>query len=179
MNQQHKTTAIFFDLFGVLLGTNYSDFIKMERSKINLQPYIDYICAILPKGSYINKDELKNRSVGSQVGEMPAVKLLNKLLPFYKVWIISNTSENHMQKLKTQFSFLGLVDGIITSELAGALKPNPEIFKFALFESETNPSSALFIDDNQDNVQSAGNLGFCVHHYVNYEEFEYLYQNDR
>jgi len=193
---QSSITTIFFDLFGVLLGIDQSvviqylsnltglpylktrevamgePFMRLERSEINFTQYTDEIRAALPNGNRIETDGLRNIWMNSKVGEMPAVSLLEKLLPDYGVWIISNTTESHIKSLQSKFAFLGLVSGIITSERAGAHKPNQKIFQFALSKANTAAVSSMFIDDSYANVESAENLGFRVHHYADYQRLE-------
>ena len=127
---QNKITTIFFDLFGVLLGIDQSVviqylsnkteasylkikeivmgelFMRLERNDINFSTYIDKICIDLPNGEQIEKDILRDKWVNARLGEMPAVSFLNKLQPRYKVWIISNTNDSHIRKLKSHFTFL-------------------------------------------------------------------------
>ena len=189
-----QITNIFFDLFGVLLGIDQSvvvqylakltetpyletreiamgeAFMRLERDEINFDQYADKISSELPNGNRIETNVLRDMWMNSRVGEMPSVSLLDKLQDQYKVWIISNTCESHIQNLKSKFTFLKHVDGIITSELAGAHKPRPEIFSYALAEAKTDPLSVLFIDDSCANVDSAENMGFNIHHYVDYEK---------
>ena len=145
---QNKITTIFFDLFGVLLGIDQSvviqylsnltglpylktrevamgePFVRLERSEINFTQYTDEIRAALPNGNRIEADSLRDIWMNSRVGEMAAVSLLKKLTADCGVWIISNTTESHIRSLQSKFTFLGLVSGIITSERAGAYKPN-------------------------------------------------------
>ena len=190
---QNKITTIFFDLFGVLLGIDQSvvvqylskligapylevreiamgePFMRLERSEINFTQYVDEIRAALPNGNRIDADDLRDIWMDSKVGEMPAVSLLEKLQTDYEVWIISNTTESHIRSLKLKFSFFNLVNGIITSERAGAHKPNQKIFQFALSEANTNTESSMFIDDSHANVKSAENMGFASHHYAGFD----------
>jgi HAD superfamily hydrolase (TIGR01509 family) len=107
--------------------------------------------------------------MNSKVGEMPAVSLLEKLQSSCEVWIISNTTESHIRSLQSKFTFLGLVSGIITSERAGAHKPNQKIFQFALSEANTSAVSSMFIDDSHANVNSVEELGIVSHHYVGFD----------
>ena len=86
-----------------------------------------------------------------------------------QVWIISNTTDAHITGLKSKFTFLSLVNGIITSERAGSHKPSPKIFQFALSEAKTDASSAIFIDDSPANTGSAESIGIASHHYTGFE----------
>ena len=190
---QSSITTIFFDLFGVLLGIDQSvviqylsnltglpylktrevamgePFMRLERSEINFTQYVDEIRSALPNGNRIEADGLRDIWMNSNVGEMPAVSLLEKLQPDYGVWIISNTTESHIRSLRSKFAFFDLVSGIITSERAGAHKPNQKIFQFALSEANTNAAASMFIDDSHANVKSAENLGIASHHYAGFD----------
>ena len=194
MNKQNTIKTVFFDLFGVLLGVDQSvviqylsrlielpyektrgivlgeTYMRFERGEINFNTYINRLCNILPHGDAIDKDALKNRWVESRVGEMPAVSLLKNIQQNVSIWIISNTSESHINALTEQFDFLNHVDGIVTSERAKAHKPSPIIFNFALDEANTNSSSSIFIDDSLANVDSAKNIGFQIHLYSDYQK---------
>ena len=193
---QNQITTIFFDLFGVLLGIDQSvvvqylskltdtpflitreitmgePFMRLERGEIKFKEYVDAIRVMLPNGNRIDGDDLRDIWMNSKIGEMPAVSLLDELLNNYKVWVISNTTESHIKSLKSQFTFLEKINGIVTSERAGAHKPHPNIFQFALEEANTDVTSSLFIDDSFSNVESAKNLGFMVHHYTDYQKLE-------
>ena len=190
---QSQITTIFFDLFGVLLGIDPSvvvqylsnltglpylktrevamgePFMRLERSEINFTQYTDEIRAALPNGNRIEADGLRDIWMNSKVGEMPAVSLLEKLQSSCEVWIISNTTESHIKSLQSKFAFFDLVSGIITSERAGAHKPNQKIFQFALSETNTNAAASIFIDDSHANVKSAESMGFASHHYIEFD----------
>ena len=193
---QSSITTIFFDLFGVLLGIDQSvviqylsnltglpylktrevamgePFMRLERGEINFTQYTNEIRAALPNGNQIEEGPLRDFWMNSKVGEMPAVSLFEKLQSSYEVWIISNTTESHIRSLQSKFTFLDLVSGIITSERAGAHKPNQKIFQFALSEANTDSASSIFIDDSHANVKSAKKLGFRIHHYIDYLKLE-------
>ena len=189
-----KITTIFFDLFGVLLGIDQSvvvqylskltglpyldtreiamgePLMRLERSEINFTQYVAELRAALPNGNRIEDGPLRDIWMNSRVGEMPAVSLLEKLQSDYGVWIISNTTESHIKSLQLQFAFFDLISGIITSERAGAHKPNQKIFQFALSETNTNAAASIFIDDSHANVKSAESMGFASHHYTGFDD---------
>ena len=197
---QNHINTIFFDLFGVLIGFDQSvvvqylskltntpylktreitmgdPYMRLERGETKFQEYVEDIRALLPNGDRIDADILRDIWMNSKVGEMPAVSLLDGLQKKYAVWIISNTTENHIKSLQSQFVFLNSFNGIITSERAGTHKPHPNIFKFALEEANTGAVSAMFIDDSYSNMEAAENMGFTVHHYVNFETFQQFIQ---
>ena len=199
---QNKITTIFFDLFGVLLGVDQSvvvqyisklietpyfevrelamgePFMRLERSEINFTQYVNKLRATLPNGNRIEDGPLRDIWMNSKVGEMPAVSLLEKLQPDFQLWIISNTTEAHIKSLQLKFPFFDLVNGIVTSERAGAHKPNQKIFQFALSEANTDASSAIFIDDSPANARSAESLEIISHHYVDYEQLIHFFEDN-
>ena len=186
--------TIFFDLFGVLIGVNMEvviqyvskktntsffetkdiimgePFMKMERKEIDFREYFNQISIHFNKNC-ITINEIKYLWNNSNIGELPIVSEINELSSKYKIWIITNTTEAHIKKLKHEFMFLKNVNGIITSELAGYQKPNINIFKYALNKSNSNEMSSIFIDDNYDNIYSAESIGMIVHRYTDYNEF--------
>ena len=191
---QNKITTIFFDLFGVLLGIDQSvvvqylsnlidvpyldvrefamgePFMRLERHQINFNQYVEEIRNILPNSERIKIPALHDIWRNSNVGEMPAVSLIEKLQSSCEVWIISNSTESHIKSLQSKFAFLDSFTGIITSESAGAHKPSPTIFQFALSKANTDAAAAVFIDDSHANVRSAECLGIISHHYVGFDE---------
>ena len=190
---QNKITTIFFDLFGVLLGVDQSvviqylskltdtpyietreialgePFMRLERGEVTFTRYVEDLRSSMPNGARIDADSLREIWKNSKVGEMPAVSLLDDLLNNFQIWVISNTTESHIKSLQSKFTFLSQVNGIITSERAGAHKPNPKIFQVALTEADADPKSAIFIDDSHTNTESAENLGIVSHHYTGYD----------
>ena len=190
---QNHISTIFFDLFGVLLGIDQSvvvqylskltntsylktreitmgePYMRLERGEVTFKEYVKDIRAMLPNGNRIDADSLREIWMNSKIGEMPAVSLLDDLLTNYSVWVISNTTEAHINSLQSQFVFLNSFNGIITSERAGTHKPNPSIFNFALSEANTDVASSLFIDDSHTNTESAKNIGIVSHHYTEFD----------
>ena len=191
---QNKITTIFFDLFGVLLGIDQSvviqylskltdtpyietreialgePFMRLERGEVTFSRYVEDIRSAMPYGARIDADSLREIWKNSKVGEMPAVSLLHDLQKKFKVWVISNTTESHIKSLTSKFSFLSQLNGIITSEKAGAHKPNAKIFHYALTEAGTDISASIFIDDSLTNTEAAENLGIVSHHYMGFDE---------
>ena len=169
---QNKINTIFFDLFGVLLGIDQSVVIQY-LSKLTDAPYLDTRDIAMGEPfmrlARIDADSLREIWKNSKVGEMPAVSLLDDLLNNFQIWVISNTTESHIKSLQSKFTFLSQINGIITSERAGAHKPNPKIFQFALEEANVDVTSSLFIDDSYSNIESAENLGIVSHHYTGYD----------
>ena len=196
---ENKITTIFFDLFGVLLGIDQSvviqylskltdapyldtreiamgePFMHLERGEVTFTRYVEDIRSAMPNGACIDADSLREIWKNSKVSAMPAVSLLDDLLTTYQIWVISNTTESHIKSLQSKFTFLSQINGIITSERAGAHKPNQKIFQYALAGAGTDISASLFIDDSRLNVESAEKLGIKSFHYTSFNSLiDYL-----
>jgi len=188
--------TIFFDLFGVLLGIDQSTiihyvakkiglpyiqtkdivmgeiFMRLERGEIGLKQYFQDLQYTLPGGEKLNYDEFQLRWMSNNIDELPAVQCLPKLKDNFRLYIISNTSEAHIDSLKKQFKIFSNFEKIITSDSAGSSKPSIEIFNYALNKTESTIESSIFIDDMAGNIIVAKEMGFTTHHYQNYEEFD-------
>lgn len=88
------------------------------------------------------------------------MELLEYLQPNYKLHIITN-GFNVVQANKLKHSNISHYFQTITdSEKAGAKKPSPEIFKFALETAKCNPETAMMIGDNfEADVEGAMSAG--------------------
>ncbi|MUP47011.1 HAD family phosphatase [Gramella sp. BOM4] len=82
----------------------------------------------------------------------------------YKLILLSNTNENHIQNIKERVSFYedfkNCFDAFYLSHEIGMRKPDPRIFEFVLEHQDLKPEECLFIDDTPENTQAAANLGF-------------------
>jgi putative hydrolase of the HAD superfamily len=190
-----KINTIFFDLFGVLLGIDQSTiihyvaqkidlpyfqtkdivmgeiFMKLERGEIRFKQYFQDLQYALPSGEKLSYDDFKLRWTSNKIEELPTVQCLPKLKKHYRLYIISNTSEGHVNSLRKEFKLFEKIEKIITSEAANSSKPSLEIFNYALNETDSFAESSIFIDDMASNVNVAKEMGFNTHHYKNYEGF--------
>ena len=90
-------------------------------------------------------------------------EILNYLQPKYKLHIITNGfSEVQHRKIKNS-NISDYFHEIITSERAGAKKPDPKIFKYALETTGAIPKESLMIGDNWEaDIMGAKNLKLSV-----------------
>ena len=73
----------------------------------------------------------------------------------YKIYLLSNYSQDHFQYVSRHFSFFGLEDGKIISYTLKLLKPDHRIYE-ALYEKYgLVPGECVFLDDSEENVAGA------------------------
>jgi glucose-1-phosphatase len=88
---------------------------------------------------------------------------LKDSLPLY---LLSNTSELHLDYLKEHFRvFQHFVDGVYSFRVKCA-KPDPEIFAMAAKQFGVIPARTILVDDLIQNVESAASLGM---HAIQYD----------
>lgn len=65
-----------------------------------------------------------------------------------------------------------MFEGISVSGALKMIKPHPEIYHYTLNKYNITPKSAVFIDDNRANIETANSLGINGIHYRNTEELK-------
>lgn len=99
-----------------------------------------------------------------------AIEVIAELSKKYRLHILTN-GFSEVQFVKVENSGLApYFDTIITSEMAGMQKPNPEIFQFALNKTTAKMEETLMIgDDLEADILGAQNIGIDQV-YVNFEK---------
>lgn len=73
--------------------------------------------------------------------------------------ILSNSSDGSRREEERRFRFSTTFDPICYSHEVGANKPDPRAFLAALTAMETTPGEVVSIDNREDNVEAAVNMG--------------------
>ena len=184
---------IFVDLFGVLIGADNTQILnyvqsnssngktevynilfgekcmELERFEINFEQYFQYVQYALDSPS-INYNQLCTLWREMKIGILPMVSFIDELkAKQYKLFVLTNTTQRHVARLQQSYDFFNKFNGIITSDVAGFLKPSTEMFSFAANYCKVQFSECAFIDDSYMNIQTAKNQGMVVHQYRNYD----------
>jgi putative hydrolase of the HAD superfamily len=85
------------------------------------------------------------------------------------VYLLSNYGRTNFAHAKEQFKFIPLVDGGVISYEVKYIKPEPEIYQILMDKYNINPEEAVFLDDNQANLEAAKVFGF---HTIQVTEFD-------
>ena len=83
----------------------------------------------------------------------------------HKIFILSNWDSNSFELLKQRCpSFFALFDGIVISGDVRAIKPDPAIYQHLLDTYSLKADECAFIDDLEENIKAAEQLGiFGIH----------------
>jgi len=96
----------------------------------------------------------------------PMERSIQYLAARFPLYLLSNTSELHLEYLRRNFKVLRhFADGVYSFD-AKCAKPDRKIFQFAVKQFGVTPESTVYIDDHAANVRSALDMGF---HAIQYE----------
>ena len=106
---------------------------------------------------------------------------LENLSKKYKIYLLSNTNDIHLQeviKLLKEQTGRESIDELFTvayySHKINYRKPNADIFEFVLKDAGLNAAETLFIDDLENNIETAAKLGFKTYQLPEGETIEEL-----
>jgi FMN phosphatase YigB (HAD superfamily) len=92
------------------------------------------------------------------------IEIAEKLSAYYSLAIISNTSDAHIRFLEKNFDFFRFFKEKIFSHQVGMIKPNPDIFQYALEKMNADKFESLFIDDMENNILTPAQMGWQTIH---------------
>jgi glucose-1-phosphatase len=85
--------------------------------------------------------------------------LIRELKPHYKLALLSNTNEWHFEHGIKTVEVFPLFDAVTLSYEVKAMKPAREIYLDALKKLAVRPAECVYIDDLEENVMAARELG--------------------
>ena len=77
----------------------------------------------------------------------------------YKVYLLSNYSEDHYEYISTHFKFFGLEAGRVISWQEKVLKPDARIYNILLDRYGLKAEECVFLDDTSENIDGAVAVG--------------------
>ena len=102
---------------------------------------------------------------------MPDVEaIIKKLEKKYTLGVLSNTNEIHFPYVMEKFPVLNYFDSFILSYEEKTQKPHYEIYARALEVLQSPPNKTVFIDDIQENVIAASQIGMRAIHFSSAEK---------
>lgn len=93
--------------------------------------------------------------------------ILEDLAKSYRLFLLSNAKDMHVQTLKSQLpDLLKHFEGIAYSQEIGSYKPDPRIYQHLLSKFQLDPHTTLYIDDKHINCKTAEALGMHTLHFT-------------
>jgi len=101
---------------------------------------------------------------------LPVIKIAQQLSKYYSLALLSNTNPIHFYRIMNDFPELHFFPTAITSFQMHALKPEKEIYLKSCSNLGTLPIRCLFIDDREENVLTAIEVGMCAVQFTTVEK---------
>jgi epoxide hydrolase-like predicted phosphatase len=174
--------AIFFDLGGVILRTEYQAPRQYLAERLNME-YDDLVRLVFEsetsrKASIgtLTADEhwdalmvrlkrpaseaqrIRDEFFGGDVLDHELIQLIRTLHNKYKIGLISNAWNDLRQYIAKQ-KFDDCFDGITISAEVGVVKPEARIYQVALEQVQVQANEAVFVDDFQVNIEGCEKVG--------------------
>jgi putative hydrolase of the HAD superfamily len=108
----------------------------------------------------------------------PMTEVVRRLHGRYPLYLLSNTSDIHVDFIFRRYPVFGLFTDAVYSYKVRASKPERAIYETAVRQFGVNPAETLFIDDLLPNVEAARSVGLRAHHYHSSEHERFLNELD-
>lgn len=148
---------------------NHESFKLYETGAISDEEFRTFLKDLL---QYEGEEALLDEAWNAMILDIPAekIQLLQQLRKDHQLFLLSNTNTIHMKRVSERLAVHGVnsfdpfFDKQYYSHLINRRKPDAEIYEFVLKENKLDPREVLFIDDNEDNIKGAANLGIQTLH---------------
>ena len=190
----NKIDTIIFDFGGVLVDWNphylydsyFGDTKKTDYFLTNIctpewnaqmdggKPFADGIAEKIAEHPEYEKEIRMywtdwKQMMGNQIDGMQ--ELLQDLKTAgYHIYGLSNWSAETFYQIRSKYPIFDLLDGFVLSGDEKCLKPEPQIYTILLNRYHINPNTAVFFDDNLDNVEGAKAVGIHGIQFVSAEQ---------
>lgn len=163
--------TIIFDYFGVIETSRFDSwlgrhgyrrsgkFVEIsnltDAGRISMQQFFDGLSEM----SGIPAEEIKTDFSTHSTLNTALIELIKALKKKYKIVLLSNASSHYLRSIIKKDGLDPYFDEIIVSGEIGLIKPDREIFEFALDKARALAEKTVFIDDRSVNVEAAEKLG--------------------
>ena len=94
------------------------------------------------------------------------VAFLEDLKNAYRLFGLTNWSEESFTVVFNQYPFFKEFEGIVVSGTEKIVKPDARIYELLLTRYDLKAGESLFIDDNKENIDAADKIGFKTIHLI-------------
>ena len=130
-----------------------------DRGFVEADALVEHYCETYPDSEYYIKRLFYENDKMATEREAVWKKMAELRGRGYNIYILSNYSEYLFKKHTGHMPFRKLLDGGIVSYEAGAIKPEPVIYKKLLEKYDLDPATCIFYDDIEKNVEAAKKAG--------------------
>jgi epoxide hydrolase-like predicted phosphatase len=141
---------------------------RLERGEIDMATYFGMIVDQAPTvlGRAIDMDAYGRFMRSSAPGvHWQVVHRIRDLRGKVRLGLLTNNVKEFGEHWRATFPIDELFEVIVDSSHVGMRKPDPEIYLLTCSRLEVEPTEAVFVDDNADNVEAARALGMETVHF--------------
>lgn len=142
---------------------------RLERGKISFEEFHSLMSGKI--GLDITVQEFRDMWCDIFWPNPDVIRIGRALAQRYNVHLMSNTSEAHYEWIIRRFPEVVFYSKAALSYQLGCMKPEPEYYAKALELFDSDPASALFIDDLQENLDGAAFFGIRTIRFEGSENF--------
>ena len=183
--------AIIFDMNGVLISNFDPQIYENHAQKLNLttQDFKEIIkeffnWSITNKAGTLDDfwntkknnwggialEDLKEFTADLHASEKineEIIEIARSLKKNYKIGVLSNIGGVNLEKLfEEKYDIKNFFDYVLSTGHIGIAKPDPAVYKHMLSKMNMEPEEVVFIDDKENNVQSAAQMGIHGIHFI-------------
>jgi len=186
-----RVKAIIFDLGGVLIDLDFSNFYNkiIIQSPLN-RPQTPIMLEFFRQSDMYHQGNMSDDEFYQLACDLLQVCMLDQTDFFnafnsiisgynsevatiikkiresnqYKLIALSNVNSSHWNYiLKKKWDFINSFDELILSHETHLIKPNPKVFEYAIKKAGCKPKQIIYIDDGLNNIRSAKEYGIiCI-----------------
>ncbi len=190
-----KVKAIIFDLGGVIIDLDFSNFYNriITQSPLN-KPQTPIMLEFFRQSDMYHQGNMTDDEFYQLACDLLQVcmvdqsgffnafnsiisgyntevtKIIKKLRDSnqYKLLALSNVNSSHWDFILNKgWEFIDWFDELILSHETHLIKPNPKVFEYAIKKAGCKSKQIVFIDDGLNNIKSAKELGIIGIKYTN------------
>lgn len=161
--------AVIFDFYGVLCGDDYWQVVKANRDAPGkFRDLADSMhLGKITWHEFVERSAVESGQDPKEVDRLFEAEKINvhlanyieKLHKDYKTALLSNASGPFLRQILHRTNLMKLFDVLVISSEVGLIKPDPEIYKYALKKLGVRAEEAVFIDDSAPRAEGAAKVG--------------------
>lgn len=132
-----------------------------EGNQLKIEEFPEYEADI--RAFYADWPQMFAGPIKGTLDIFEAIKASKK----YRYYALTNWSAETWPTALELFPFLSSFEGVVVSGQEKTRKPYTDIYNILFERYQINPSTAVFIDDNFDNIEAAKELGMHAIHFKN------------
>lgn len=121
----------------------YTKIISLTRANLSYEEFVEAYCHVFSPN-------------------YPVINVLRRAKKNCRLLLLSNTDILRFSYIRQRFPEAMIFDSLILSYEVGLMKPDPQIYQLALEAAQVLPQEAVFIDDLEENIRPAQQMGLNV-----------------